>query len=281
MEDIVDIKDMIKEIKKKIRNNPNFLSPVNKERLEYQEKLKFANGNEFTCWMQQNGIMKKPTDIHRDRRENKAKNEGFKNDAERQREINWDNGKNSPMCDNIECSSWLGKHIGEKLLFKRFLEENIFERVEWIGGEKDRGIDFKCINPRLEFMDKYPQHKLGRDKEYKIQLKMRCLYEHDNRVLWNFPIRHNNTIDYFILCGLDNREDLNPILLLMIHKNEMIRKWKGAKEDIFWKRESFTITNNPYYIAKSRLYKYELKGELERLKLISKKIKYNSSLIGV
>lgn len=58
-------KNVVAEIKEKVRKNQKFLSPVNKERLEYQEKLKFANGNEFTCWMQQNGIMKNPAHFHR------------------------------------------------------------------------------------------------------------------------------------------------------------------------------------------------------------------------
>lgn len=53
MEDMENIKDVIDEIKEKVRNNPNFLSPCNKERLEHQKKLKFANGNDFTCWMQE------------------------------------------------------------------------------------------------------------------------------------------------------------------------------------------------------------------------------------
>ena len=39
-------KDSIEEIKKKVRNNSNFLNQANKERLEYQKKLKFANGND-------------------------------------------------------------------------------------------------------------------------------------------------------------------------------------------------------------------------------------------
>ena len=78
------------------------MSPSNKERLEYQEKLKFENGYDFTCWMQKVGIMKSPVEIDRKKMENVIKNAecinrkeyddkkaqeiGFKDYADRRRE---------------------------------------------------------------------------------------------------------------------------------------------------------------------------------------------------
>ncbi len=59
-EDIDSIENMrrntISEIKEKIKKDPKYLHPCNKERLEYQKNLKFENGYEFTYWLQQNGI---------------------------------------------------------------------------------------------------------------------------------------------------------------------------------------------------------------------------------
>lgn len=51
-------KNAIEEIKEKIKENPKFAHPLNKERLEFQEKLKFDTGFEFTLWMQNVGILK-------------------------------------------------------------------------------------------------------------------------------------------------------------------------------------------------------------------------------
>jgi hypothetical protein len=69
--------EAVSDIKKKIRNNSKFLHPCNKEKLEYQRKLKFENGYDFTVWMQQNGIMKNPANIYRKQKEKTATNAGF------------------------------------------------------------------------------------------------------------------------------------------------------------------------------------------------------------
>lgn len=58
--------DIIKEIKEKIKNEENYLHPCNKERQEDMKKFGFISGCEFTSWMQQNGIMKSPTDVKRE-----------------------------------------------------------------------------------------------------------------------------------------------------------------------------------------------------------------------
>lgn len=49
-----------------LKKNPGssgYLNPCNRERLEDTKRLMFVSGNEFTQWMQQNGIMKNPIDI--------------------------------------------------------------------------------------------------------------------------------------------------------------------------------------------------------------------------
>lgn len=52
VEDYIDDirRNTIKEIIEKVNKNPEFLHPINKERLEYMKRLKFSSGYEFTCW---------------------------------------------------------------------------------------------------------------------------------------------------------------------------------------------------------------------------------------
>lgn len=129
-------KDAIAEIKEKIRKNPKFLYPVNKERLEYQEKLKFSNGYEFTCWMQQNGIMKNPADISRKKMEKTIENAGcktrkeyedklalelgFKDSTEQYREWMYNTGRMLPKEFNEDCSLWFGEFISQNYVMKTF-----------------------------------------------------------------------------------------------------------------------------------------------------------------
>ena len=265
-------KNAIEEIKEKVRKNPKFLHPVNKERLEYQEKLKFANGNDFTNWMQQVGIVKNPTDVERDKLNNflkrkkyknrkeqldmLAKDRGLENDAEYQRIMSWNSGRRSPYFENENCTMYLGISIGEEL-FKEFLL-TYFERV--IGFHPhNRGFDFICKDPRQEFIDRHPHLRLERNKEYMIQLKLLCLQSNDDGWNgWNFHVDHNRIPDFYILSAWDNREYLNPIHIWMFHKNDIIRK----KE--FWQRISLCITNKQIYLEEYK--KYELVCELERLK---------------
>lgn len=132
IENIENIRrNAVSEIKEKVRKNQKILNPNNKERLEYQKKLKFANGNDFTNWMQQNGIMKNPTDIGRKKREkiikdagcktekeyrdNCAQNAGFKNYNERNRvcvrKWRYETGRNLPAEDNPDCSRYFGDFV--------------------------------------------------------------------------------------------------------------------------------------------------------------------------
>jgi hypothetical protein len=56
MESIENIrKNAIDEIKEKVKKNPKYLHPMNKERLEDMKRLIFISGNGFTQWMQKNG----------------------------------------------------------------------------------------------------------------------------------------------------------------------------------------------------------------------------------
>lgn len=252
---------------------PNPTDIMRKEREITTKNAGFDSTKKYVDNLCQKRGFKDKVDLNKAMRNIWAQDAGYDNDAERQRERDWNSGKSSPKSENNDCSSWLGKWLGEELLFERFLRENIFEYVKWIGGERDSGIDFKCINPIQEFIDKHPNFKLKRGYEYKIQLRLKCLTYTRKSPFWNFPVNHGNIADYYMLCGLDNRDDLNLLILLMIHKDEMIRKGKGYKEE-FWNRQSFTVTNDPYYIARSELNKFLLNDELNKLKIIQKEIKY-------
>lgn len=230
-------------------------------------------GREFVIWAQQNGILNNPTDFNRIYREKTAKNAEYKdyNEYSRSRYKNniednrrylrerlWDKGS-SPMSENDSCSSYFGVYIGENL-FKEYLL-TIFERVE-IKDYGNHGYDFVCKNPIKDFINKYPQFKLVTDREYKIQLKLKCLYHRidcrtDKSPQWRFDIKNNNIPDIFILAGFDDRESLQPIHVWLFLKYDMIRKGNSyTKIEKFWKRDSFTITDNPEYIK--RFEKHEI-----------------------
>ena len=78
-------------------------------------------------------------------------------------------------------------------------------------------------------------------------------------------IRYNNIADYFILVGFDNREDLDILYIWMFHKDQIIRDNK------FWKRDGFAITNNDKGLKKFK--NYEIIDELGMLKYIINEMK--------
>ncbi len=249
-------RNKISEIKKKVMNNPKYLHPCNKERLNDMKKLIFSSGNEFTQWMQQNGIMKNPTDIEREQHkrtldnsgcktikeynDKRAQKLGYKDRAEYIREWQWNTGICGPMSENEDCESYFGVYIGENYISKLF--ENPIRMPP-----NNPGFDWICKNGK------------------KIQCEARCLHYIDGVFGWSFTIDYNNMADYFILSGWNNRESLEPIHIWMIHKNDEIRG------DIFWRRGGFWITNTSKKLKEFE--KYELSDKLDKLKEYCKNIK--------
>lgn len=234
---------------------------------ELAKKYGKEYGREFILWALENGIFKRPSEVDKDKnkglygkagcknskeyQDKNAQKLGYDSNAERVRERRWNKGTYSPMSENGNCSSYFSD-ITERI-FNEFLL-TIFEYVEHMN-YGNIGFDFICKNPIQEFIDKYPQLKLGIDKEYKIQLKSRCLQYVGKRIGMNFTgIDYNNIADYFILSGWNNRESLVPLHVLMFHRDNIIR---GEK---FWNRECFYITNNPYYLGQFRKYELDLDG---------------------
>lgn len=239
-----------------------------KREQSFYESLESQYGKEFADWAKQNKdntpnvLINSGCKTYLEWRNKCAQNVGFENDADRQRERLHNNGVNLPMEFNEECSSNFGIYKGETL-FKRFLL-TIFECVEHMESN-NKYFDFICKNPSQEFIDKYPQFKLERDKEYKFQLKNRCLRRSPlwNSIYWCFShIDYNKKTDYFIFCGWNDRDNQNPIHIWIFHKDDII----GG--DKFWRRDSLSITNKQEYI--NNFLNHELIDELKTLKEIQK-----------
>jgi hypothetical protein len=248
-------KDTIAEIKEKIRKNPKFLHPANKERLEYHEKLKFSSGYEFTCWMQQNWIMKNPADINCEEIEKTIKGSGckirkeyldkcaqkagFKNNTERVKEWTHKTGRNLPMEFNEECAAWFGDFICENYIIKTFEEP----------------IRTPYGNPGFDWLCK---------KGEKIDHKGSCLiYGKYGSPHWIFNIMCNNIADWFILSAWDNRDSLNPLHVWIFYRYDIVR---GRK---FCEFDSFLVTNTPEKLKE--LEKWEVTDRLDKLKELCNK----------
>lgn len=200
----------------------------------------------------------------REYRDKWAKDFGYEDYNQYKNEGNWNRGTYSPMSATDDCTLFFGVEIGERL-FKRFLQENVFHYVKKTGkASLDGGIDFVCKDPIQEFIDKYPQFNLKMNKEYKIQLKNRCLESRDGWIGWSMPIQHNDVADIFILCGWSNRKNLDILHVWIYNKDDIMRNKK------FWRRENFVITDKPKYL--SRLRNNEIL-ELETLKNLYNELK--------
>lgn len=153
-------------------------------------------------------------------------------EAERIRNFRYNNG----ICqqNNKDCSRYFGINIAENYV------SNTFEDP----------IRMPNDNPGFDWVCK---------KGYKIQHKARCLTYREKRIYWAFDIKYNNIADYFMFSGWDSRSNLEPMYVLMFHKNDIVRG------DVFWRRENINITNRQNYLIEFR--KYELSDKLEKLKV--------------
>jgi hypothetical protein len=274
-------RNAIQEVKEKIKKNLKYTHPCNKERKNDEKRLKFSNGYEYTCWMQQNGIMKSLTCVDRKALEVKLKNAGckteyeyqnmcakilgYKDQSERTMHDLYEKGICVPSSEDEDLSQHFG-NLGEQL-FKKFLS-TIFENVERMK-YTNYGFDFTCSNISKEFIEKYPIFKLEINKEYTIQIKARCRRIYGKYIRWDFPIKYNNA-DYFILISFDNRENLNIMHIWVFRKNEIVRG------DKFWRRDTFTITDTPFKLEEFK--SQELVNELTILKELNEELKKENDI---
>lgn len=254
--------EVIEEINEKIKKNPGpsgYLHPCNKERLGDMKKLKFENGNHFTRWMQQNGIMRNPRDIDnqymkkwyedkgfKNRQEYEdhiAHNLGFRNEYERnyeklksnnikyeeKKQINRDwHYKNGslPMNENKDSAQYLGIIAAERIVARHILP------VKFGGIEKEMPYG----NPGFDFI------VVG---GYKIDIKATTL-----NILkkLSFHTRWNRITDYFLMIGFDDRERLSVIGIWLFKKDEKLRSLE------LYKRETFTMKFEPKYMVPFNSY---------------------------
>jgi len=228
----------IVEIKKRVEKNVGYLHPCNKDRLNDMKRLMFVSGCEFTGWMQQNGIMKNPTDVRRKDDDISAKSLGFENNSDRHKEYMHTTGRQLPLSDNKDCSSYFGTFT-ENLMIQTFEDP----------------IKMPYGNPGFDWMCK---------KGDKIDNKSACLrYDIPFWEGWTFPIKWNNIAEWFVLSAWDNRESLKPLHVWVFHKNDIVRDKK------FWRRDSISITNKTSHLKK--LENYEYIDRLDKLKEICKR----------
>ena len=103
----------------------------------------------------------------------------------------------------------------------------------------------------------------------KIDNKGRCLYYSGvlNPIL-GYSIGYNNIAHKFILSGWDNRDDLNPLIVLEFDRDDIVR---GRP---FWKRYSLTITYTPEGLEQFEEYRIDI----DWLKELRDKIKYEGCM---
>ena len=206
---------------------------------EYDKTIKFYKvleekyGKEFAYWARKNEhrIPKCYLDAgcktQKEYYEKCAKNAGFKDNAERyrdsKREWRHETGRRLPMELYEECESHTGVCIGEDKIGRPILDM-MFEKIDK-KKNNNPGFEFVCQNPIQGFIDTFPQFKLERDKEYKIDVKTAHFLDE----YWKYRIDYNNMADYFLLIGLGTVDNI-PRHILFIHRDEIIRERK------FWKR---------------------------------------------
>ncbi len=260
---------MICEIKEKIKKNPKYVHPCNKEFQDDIKKFGFESGYKYICWLEKNGILKNKIpgkylyvgcENLKEYQDKCAKRKGFKDETDRVRAWRQDNkehyneysrnrrhniGESLPKEFNEDCSLYFGEYIAENYIMKTF-EDTIKAPC----GTK--GYDWTC------------------KKGYKIQHKARCM-EYDPKGSdwcgWKWSINYNDIADYFILSAWDNRDSMNPIYIWIFHKNDMIRKGRSNyTKEKFWERYVFSITNTPEKLKEFE--RYEVRDKLDKLKKI-------------
>jgi len=128
----------------------------------------------------------------------------------------YNRGENNP-----NCSDFLGIVVGEDVIAIRILS-GIFEHIKKITNHSNPGFDFVCKNPRQEFIDTYPQFRLDRDKEYRIDVKTARL----KTKKFTFAIDYNKIADYFLLIGTNDEYNEDKIFCLyswLFKNNDMVR----------------------------------------------------------
>lgn len=283
-EDINNLRiNSVEEIRKKVKKNKNYIHPCNKERQNDGIRLGFNSGHEYTHWLQQVGILKNPADIDNEIRKNTIKNAGcenrkeylnkciqnagyenikeyldkcsqnagYENDAERQRERKYNKGICSPMSENMDCSYYLGTHVGERKIGK-YVISVLFGKIKQ---------EMPPNNPGFDFLT---------EDDIKIDVKTKLLKVLREQLKgWTFDVKYNDKTDYFLLIGLDNTDgNLEIIDIWLIRKDDIVRKLIGQshQDKKFWMRGCITITDRPE--SMDYFERFSIINKLKKKKLI-------------
>ena len=123
-----------------------------------------------------------------------------------------------PLNENTACSSFLGIHVAEGLLYR------VFNDVE-VMPMNNVGYDFTC-------------------NKGMIDCNISCQRNDRRWVSWKFNIRRNVVADYFICLALDNRNDMNLLHIWLLPGNEFnhlqvasisqgtVRKWDAYRINV-------------------------------------------------
>lgn len=163
-------------------------------------------------------------------------------------------GKYGHMDENPECSHYFGTFVEREYVMSVFEDVKIFEypKDEW-GRRVDthKPYDWICKNG------------------YKVKHAASCIRTDNYHTYrdgtpipyFNFSIKRNEEVDYWMLSAWDNRDSLVPMFVWMIKGKEDFITQAGRRP--FWDRDYFKI-----YITKKgldRMSGYEIEKKLEEL----------------
>jgi hypothetical protein len=105
-------------------------------------------------------------------------------------------GRQRPMKDAKDSSSYLGVYIAERVLSRLF---DHVTRMPY----GNPGYDFLC----------------GKGK--KIDAKSACINQRGHSWRWGFSLKHNAIADYFLCIGFDDRQSLTPMHVWLIPRKDV------------------------------------------------------------
>lgn len=255
-----NIESVIKEIREKINNNPKYLHPCNKERLDDILKYGFENAANFNRFLKYYGILRNSskkgyqkgslgylsrrankdgfnnlsdwnrwristgklniTEIEKQYQNSVFQNIGYKNKAEYDRELSYSNGIRLPSSENSDCPLFLGVIIGEEIAIPILIEI------------------FGCISERM--CPQNPGFDFIVNGGGKVDVKTALLnMTNSGSIGWSYPIRYNRIADYFLLIAMDDLENRNILHIWLMYKNDIINS--GSRK--FCSREKIWMTN--------------------------------------
>ena len=173
-----------------------------------------------------------------------AKKRGFKDDADRKRQDNYKRGIGTglTMCENKDCSAYLGVYIAERIL------PLLFENVERMP-DGNPGFDFICGNG------------------YKIDVKSSSLHVYKKWEKWTFKIKQNKIADYFFMVAFNDREKLGVIHIWLIKGDSIIEKTTRDSEEFVF-NEKYAVDIGHGKKSLERYKNYEIVDKLEEVQKI-------------